>query len=68
MMGQRRQQDKFTEQPTVPMTAELLAALNKAARDDNVTRSEIMRRLLKEGVARRTEGVQNERQSDGVAA
>ncbi len=67
-MTPRRQREKFTAQPTVPMTSALLTALEQMAEKDKITRSELMRRLLADGVARRlTMGEQDER-TDTVAA
>jgi len=53
MTTRRRPDQKFSEQPTVPMTPVLLAALERLAREDQITRSELMRRLLQDGVNRR---------------
>ena len=67
-MTPRRQREKFTAQPTVPMTSTLLMALEQIAEKDKITRSELMRRLLADGVARRLTTGAHDEQRDTAAA
>lgn len=49
---QRHRPVKVSERPTVPMTSVMLQALQRLAERERVTRAELMRRLLEEGIER----------------